>query len=233
VAFRLDLSCGATSQCLLLLPPFRDMACVAYDYVRQKEAFVRQSRSLVWSLSLVFLAIAPAYAQEYLPLAVGNRWVLRNSKLPDKPFTIEITQQKGEGYRFASTTPWGRSGWTLINRGGKYFMTEYGNSNDQWMPIPDGNLYFDFSSPAGSKWSNQLGVHAVVSTSVQVRSANRTFDHCVQIKHTTGKTDTVFTFGPGVGFVQFGEGAEAFVLDENSSNLPGRRMSSPRVQSSA
>ncbi len=186
---------------------------------------MKQNRSLVWSLSLVFLAIVPACAQEYLPLAVGNRWVLRNSKLADKPFTIEITQQKGEAYRFASTTPWGRSGWALINRGGKYFMTEYGNSNDQWMPISDGNLYFDFSSPAGSKWSNQLGVHTVVSTNVQVRSAKSTFDHCVQIKHTSGKTDTVFTFAPGVGFVQFGEGAEAFVLDEASSNLPGAGIS--------
>jgi len=186
---------------------------------------MRWNRSFAWLLSLVFLAITPAYAQDYIPLAVGNRWVLRDLRHADKPFIIEITQQNDRGYRFTSTTPWGRSGWTLVNRGGKYFMTEYGNSSDQWAPIPDGTLYFDFSSPAGSKWSNQLGAHNVVSTSLQVRSASRTFDHCIQIKHSIGKSDTVFTFAPGVGFVQFGEGAGAFVLDEASSSLPGAGIS--------
>jgi hypothetical protein len=48
----------------------------------------------------------------------------------------------------------------------------------------------------------------------------------IGIKQVSGKASFYYTFAPGVGFVQFGEGRDAFVLDASSSRLPGNKTAS-------
>ena len=182
---------------------------------------MKRIRTLAGCIVLVGAAFISLQAQDYLPLSVGNRWVLRNAQHPDKPVTFEVTQRDGSGYRLTSTTPWGRSEWTLEGHDAKFYMTAYGNGNGQVAPIPPGTLFFDLSSAAGTKWSNRLGKLSVTSTSIVVSTSGGTFERCIQIRHHYGKSTSVFTFAPGIGFVQFGEGTQAFVLDDSASVLPG------------
>jgi len=183
-------------------------------------------RKLSWFAVILVCAFTLAGAQDYLPLSVGTKWVLRNPQHPERPVTFEVTQRVGDGFRIRSTTPFGASEWTLENHGGKYYMTEYGNGNGQVMQIPSGTLYFDLGSPAGTRWSNKLGKLSVTSTAMAVTSSSGRFERCIQIKHDFGGGASVFTFAPGIGFVQFGEGRDAFVLDEGASDLPGRTRNS-------
>jgi hypothetical protein len=155
----------------------------------------------------------------YLPLSIGYKWVLRNAR-QNKPVIFEVVERDGDGFRIRSITPWGLSEWTLVGRNGQYFMTGYGTGNGM-MPVPDGTLYFDFSRRAGTKWSNQLGTLTVASGNFVVHSAAKSYTDCVMIIHKYPGGSSAFTFSKEVGFVQFGEGSNAFVLDESASNLPG------------
>jgi hypothetical protein len=157
----------------------------------------------------------------YLPLDPGSKWVLRNAR-EKKPVIFEVVQQDGNGVRVRSTTPWGMSEWTLAERKRQFFMTEYGTGSGM-MPIPEGTLYFDFARSAGTEWSNSLGTLSIASTRLEVKSASQTYPNSVQIRHKHPGGASVFTFAKGIGFVQFGEGSGAFVLDESASNLPGPR----------
>ena len=172
---------------------------------------------LVWTLWPVGAAEP---ATDYLPLAVGMKWVLR-SPHQAKPVVFEVLQQDGDGYRLRSTNPWGSSEWTLAYQAGKLLMTAYGTGGDM-MPLADKPVYLDFTKPAGTKWSNSLGELTVVSRTAVVRSHGETYSDCVQIRHKArGGASLVFTFAKGVGYVQFGEGGSAFVLEKSESRLSG------------
>ncbi len=182
------------------------------------------TRTLILRVLVVvlWLGILTGFAQDatYLPLSVGKRWVLRNPR-ERKPILFEVTQQDGKGLRVRSKTPWGLSEWTLVEgEKGQFVMTGYGVGKGM-MPIPDDTPFFDFSRPAGTTWSNKLGTLTVVSRTAVVKSAGNTYSDCVRISHKFPGGMSVFTFAKGIGFVQFGEGANAFVLDEPASNLSG------------
>src|SRR5438874_9257956 len=165
------------------------------------------------------LAPQPA-AASYLPLAIGHKWVLvnRNQKTP---VVFEVVRQENEGFLLRSTTPWGSSEWTLSQDGDKFFMMSYGvGTGGARMPMPDGPLYLDFGQAAGEKWSNALGTLRVVSRSAVVRSQTRTYSDCLEIEHKAKNTRLSSTFARGIGYVQFGQGKAAFVLDEAVSRLP-------------
>lgn len=156
-------------------------------------------------------------ANGYLPLSVGLKWVLRHPSQAT-PVTFEVVAEEQGGHRVRSTTPWGVSEWTLVEGDGTYQMVAYGTGGPM-QPLPNKPLYLDFTRPAGGKWSGQLGALSVVSRSATVRSAGRTYADCVQIRQGSGG-NLLFTFAKGVGYVQFGEGSGAFVLDESASTLP-------------
>jgi len=175
------------------------------------------------ALSLVLLGSAAA--QDYLPFFVGSKWVLRNPS-QSTPVVFEAEQQDGDGMRFRATTPWNVSEWTLVNHGGQYFMTAYGEGNGLG-PVPGGTLYFDFTRPGGTKWSNKLGQLSITSKNANVEAGGHTFTNCVEIKHSYGKGYSQFTFAPGVGFVQFSASGVTFVLDPSASTLPGQPAPKP------
>jgi hypothetical protein len=95
------------------------------------------------------------------------------------------------------------------------------------MPLPDNPLYFDFNQKQGGKWSNSLGKFEVVKRAAIVKSAAREYRDCIQIRHQPKGGNLLFTFAPGVGFVQFGEGNLAFILDESESRLSPGAAESP------
>ena len=163
--------------------------------------------------------VAPNPAASYLPLQPGLKWVLRSAR-EQKPVVFEVIRQEEQAFVLRSTTPWGMSEWTLLPQGDQYLMTAYGVGGPM-MPLPKHPLYLDFSQSAGSKWSNMLGTLIVLSRSTEVRADGHSYGDCVQIRHKAGP-NLVFTFARGVGYVQFGDGPKAFVLDESSSTLPGK-----------
>lgn len=179
------------------------------------------TRSIV--IGVTCLASLPLLAQQansYLPLAVGNKWVLRNTG-DREPVVFEVIRRETDGFVIRSTTPWGSTRWTLSDDGGKFYMTGYGNGpTGPMMPLPAGPVYLDFNRAPGDKWSNALGSVTMISKSAVVETPDRTWSDCVQIEHKSKSSKLVSTFAQGVGYVQFGEGNGAYTLDVSSSTLP-------------
>lgn len=171
---------------------------------------------------LQFPLLAQAPSANYLPVFVGAKWVLR-SPLLVTPVVLQVTQQNSLGFLFVATYPWGSTEWTLTGQGGIWSMTSYG-ANGQMMPLSGKPVYLDFTQPQGAQWSNSLGVLSVVSRTATIKAGAVTYTDCIEINHQAGGTNLFFGFASGVGYVQFGEGASAFVLDPSSSNLPSAQV---------
>jgi hypothetical protein len=180
----------------------------------------RSLRSVIVGVALLVVQL-PAFAADYLPLEVGNKWVLRNAG-SRKPVVIEVVSQDGGSYHISFSNPWGANDWGLEARGNKVFMTGYG-ANGQLAPVPDETVFFDFSTRSGASWENTIGKLSVNKTGLAVRAGSNTFQNCIQIKQVSGGTSFYYAFAPGIGFVQFGEGKNAFTLDVSESKLPSGR----------
>jgi hypothetical protein len=174
--------------------------------------------------TVLYVAIAGVAAaqsverpESYLPLASGAKWVLKNPR-QGTPAVFEVVEKKPLGYKIRSSHPWGSSEWTLTWQGEGLAMTEYGQGGPM-MPLDDRPIYFDFGQNQGGKWKNRLGEFVLESRNLRVSGNRETFENCIQIRHKSG--NLVFAFAKGVGFVQFGEGGSAFVLDRSESLVPG------------
>jgi hypothetical protein len=78
-------------------------------------------------------------------------------------------------------------------------------------------VYWDFTAPKGAQWSNKIGKMSVLSRENNVQTKEKVFTDVIEIR----ENNQFWSFAPGVGFVQFGEGDSAFVLDPSASNLVG------------
>lgn len=172
---------------------------------------------------LAFLCFVTPYtlaqgqtAEAYLPLREGNRWVLRHASAK-QPVSFEVLSRDGDGYRIRFESPFGSNDWTLVPQSGKVLLARFGK-NGQMMDLPANSLYFDFTAPQGGSWDMTAGKMTVLSRNFVVQTATRRYESAIQIRQ--GK-NLLFTFAPNVGFVQFGEGKNAFLLDEKASRLPG------------
>lgn len=189
------------------------------------ENVLRKCARLTPALPLVVIVIALAIpvlsAQDgtrgYLPLSQGKKWVLKNPR-QNRPIEIEVVGEKNGEYHVRFTSPWNSADWKLTPRDGMVALTGYG-ANGQTMPLPAGTVFFDFVSRQGKSWSNQAGKLAVAARGLTVHGAVRSYPDCVTIRQEAGGSKFFYTFSAGVGFVQFGEGANAFVLDESASRL--------------
>ncbi len=142
---------------------------------------------------------------------------------------FEVVQKDDGGVHIRSSYPWGSSEWKLVLENDKGYLTAYGSGNSGLMPLSDRPLYLDFTRRAGESYTNRLGTFTIRSRTAVVQAGSETFRDCLQIQHRTGKTSLFFTFAPGIGYVQFGEGKSAFVLDRSASTLPGRETSPGRA----
>jgi hypothetical protein len=174
-----------------------------------------------WTISILLLCFGSFLsAADYLPLQADAQWVLKHPGATT-PVTIEITSKSGSAYRVVFTHPWGENEWDLEQRGNKIYMTGYGQ-HGQIAPMPADTVFFSFAGNQGESWKNAIGTLSVVSTHASVSAQGKSFNDCIQIRQVSGKTSFYYTFAPGIGFVQFGEGRDAFVLDAGSSRLPGQ-----------
>ena len=158
-------------------------------------------------------------AASYLPLTGGHKWVLRAPGQP-APAVFQVIQTAGNQATMQAITPWGSSEWTLTPVSGRFEITAFGTGGNM-APLPDHPVYLDFSSPAGTQWSNSLGTLTVVSRSLTVRVGTQTYNNCIQIRHQgVAGADLRFTFAPNVGYVQFIAGPFTFSLEAGASSLP-------------
>ncbi len=161
-------------------------------------------------------AAAAAPADDYLPLQPGVKWTLRTPApaLRDKPVVLEVVAKDDAAYRIRFTNPWNSVEWVLIKDGSRIYMKAAvigGTRAD----LPDKTLYFDLSASDGASWSNAIGKIKVEGPALRVQTPAGTFDRCIRFRETTkGGDDMVWTLAPGVGFVQFGEGPFAFLLEK-------------------
>jgi hypothetical protein len=156
-------------------------------------------------------------ARDYFPLAQGKKWVLKSPR-QNRPIELEVVGEENGEYHVRFTSPWNSADWKLKPRDGIVALTGYG-ANGQTMPLPAGTVFFDFVSRQGMAWSNQAGKLAVAARGVTVHSAATSYPDCITIRQEAGGSKFFYTFSAGVGFVQFGEGPNAFVLDESASRL--------------
>jgi hypothetical protein len=180
--------------------------------------FFTARRRLVQYVLCIMGLCGIAQAADYLPLQANTRWVLKNPRTAT-PVTIEVVSKNGDTYRVRFSDPWGENEWDIEKRNSTVYMTAYGQ-NGKLAPMPPNTAFFNFSPGQGEKWTNAIGTLSVVNTHALVKTRDTTFPDCIQIKQISGKTSFLYTFAPGIGFVQFGEGNDAFFLDTNGSTLP-------------
>jgi hypothetical protein len=190
-----------------------------------RHAFAASFAALLLFLFLSFAAGTisshpqAAANSEYLPLAPGKHWVLR-SPSTSKPIDLRVADHEHGAYQLEFNNPWVNSVMHLEPAGQQILLRAL-SMGGQTKPFPDPPVYFDFGLAEGKQWSNSIGAMTILSRHRTVQ-AGHTYHDCIEIKEVDSKGSQLFwTFAPGVGFVQFGEGKGAFVLDEKSSDLTG------------
>ncbi|MGB8472917.1 MAG: hypothetical protein WCE61_02390 [Candidatus Acidiferrum sp.] len=157
--------------------------------------------------------------KDYLPLSIGKRWVLRSPTTP-KPIVLRVVGEEHGSYLLEFNNPWISSVMLLEPKDQKILLKAL-TMGGQTKPYPDPPVYFDFGAVDGQKWSNSIGTMSIVSRHRTV-NAGRSYHNCLEIKEVDPNGSQLFwAFAPGVGFVQFGEGKWAFILDEKASDLVG------------
>lgn len=151
----------------------------------------------------------------YLPLDQGRRWVLR-SPASSKPIVFEVLSAKAGVVRLRFDNPWISREFRLISRAGRIYVTAL-TTNGRTAELPAGALYWDTTAQEKQTWSSPIGQYQVVSRHKKVQAMGREFEDCIEIKETNERGDQLYwTFAPNAGFVQFGEGKDAFVLESTA-----------------
>jgi hypothetical protein len=148
---------------------------------------------------------------DYLPLDQGRRWLLK-SPSSSKPIVLEVMSGNAGAVQLRFENPWITSELRLIPRDGKIYVAAL-TMNGQTAQLPPETLYWDTTAPEKARWSSPIGKYQIVSRNKRVKAMGRDFEDCVQIEETNKQGNKLYwTFAPNVGFVQFGEGKDAFVL---------------------
>jgi hypothetical protein len=191
----------------------------------------RLAAALPLTLVVITLTLPVLSAQNgtggYLPLSQGRRWVLKNPN-QNRPIELAVVGNQNGEYHLRFTSPWNSADWKLTPHDGIVAMTGYG-ANGQTMPLPADTIFFDFVSKQGKSWSNQAGKFTVVARGRTVNGSGKSYQDCITIRQEAGGSKFLYTFSPEAGFVQFGEGAGAFVLDESASEMSARAPASGAV----
>jgi hypothetical protein len=170
--------------------------------------------ALVWAFAS---CRAPYRDVNYLPLDQGRRWVLR-SPASSKPIVLEVLSAKAGDVQLRFDNPWISSDLRLISRGGRVYV------------VPPGTLYWDTTAQEKQTWSSPIGRYRVVSRHKKVRAMGRDFEDCLESEETNQQGNQLYwTFAPDTGFVQFGEGKDAFVLDGTARRESAATSASPRA----
>lgn len=178
----------------------------------------------MFRIAFVLLLASNLYAlaeSAYLPLVEGKRWVLRSGS---NRMSMEVVGRENDTYRVRWDNPWIAAEFKLRPVGGKIYLTGLA-MNGQTVPMPQDTVYWDFEAREGEKYASAIGNFAVITRTKQVNG----YRNCVQIRETNKQGQQLFwTFAPGIGFVQFGEGRGAFVLESSPNSGEGSNPVSSR-----
>ena len=162
----------------------------------------------------------------YLPLNQGSRWVLR-SRSSSKRIVLEVLAAQAGKVRLRFDNPWIPSELDLISEDGRIYITAV-TANGQTSGLPPGTLYWDTTAHERQTWASPIGQYQVVSRHKKVRAVGRDFENCLEIEETNEKGDKLYwTFAPDAGFVQFGEGKDAFILESAATHQAPQASSEP------
>jgi hypothetical protein len=151
----------------------------------------------------------------YLPLNEGKRWSLR-SPSSSKPITLSVLSAQAGRIRLRFDNPWISSELWLTSLDGRVYVNAVA-MNGQTAGLPPNTLYWDTSAHEKQTWSSSIGHYQVVSRHKKVRAMGRDFENCIEIEETNREGNRLYwTFAPDTGFVQFGEGKDAFVLESTA-----------------
>ena len=169
--------------------------------------------TLVWALVACRPMVRTSNGDvNYLPLNQGSRWVLRSPSRA-KPIVLEVLAAQGSKVRLRFDNPWIPSELDLISHDGRIYVTAV-TANGQTSGLPPGTLYWDTTAHDKQTWASPIGQYQVVSRHKKVRALGRDFENCLEIEETNERGERLYwTFAPDAGFVQFGEGKDAFILE--------------------
>lgn len=123
----------------------------------------------------------------------------------------EVVGKTGETFEVKWENPWVRATFGFRVSGAKILLDSL-DMGQGVMKMPPDTAYFDFSKNPGESWSNVLGTMTVLRKDTVNAPAGK-YESSITIRaRDTKKTDTFWTFAPGVGPVQFGQGRDAFLL---------------------
>ncbi len=160
---------------------------------------------------LIGASVCGAQQPTYLPLEANSRWELHATAL-SQPMLFTVGRVNGPVFQVKWQNPWTNAEFAFEESGQQVLLRGVDLGNGM-AAMPPGTVYFDFGKKAGSQWSNAVGHFVVVSTRLTVKTAAGTFASCIEISATDSHGGKTFwTFAPGIGFVQFGEGPSAFLL---------------------
>jgi hypothetical protein len=164
----------------------------------------------------------------YLPLDQGRRWVLR-SPASSKPIVLEVIASKADVVQLLFDNPWISSELRLLAREGRIYVTAL-TMNGQTADLPPGTLYWDITAAEKQTYASSIGQYQIVSRHKTVKAMGRAFQDCVEIEETNKKGDKLYwTFAPDTGFIQFGEGKDAFILESVTAGGKSREPAPPKV----
>jgi hypothetical protein len=173
------------------------------------------------SFLLVF-CVGSIYAQSnVLPLADSNEWILR-SPYVSTPVTMRVESDSvlpGGKRRISllSTNMWGSYSYVLtIGSSGP--ILEGITSNGATTHFIDPLSWFGTNMASNTPWITPFGTMTLVSKTDTVETATKTYVNCWHYQVSSDTSVQDWWLAPNVGFVQFGTGPAAFVLDTVTLN---------------
>jgi hypothetical protein len=173
-------------------------------------------RRTVIQLGLTILSLGLIEGQttsNVIPLAAGNQWTLR-SPYVTSPVVMQVQsdQMMGDKRRVVLSfgSLWGNLSY-ILNPSSTGVGLEGVIYNGATSHFEDSVGWFGTSSP--NPWSTPFGQVALVSTTETVQTSRGQYQNCWHYQIGTGPSAQHWYLAPGVGFVQFGMGPAAFVLE--------------------
>ncbi|MBN9657909.1 MAG: hypothetical protein J0H49_07010 [Acidobacteria bacterium] len=172
------------------------------------------SSSFLAAITFLIFCLVPLSAQEYLPLALGNRWVLTNSYQAN-PMSLEVVSDEvlaaKRRVRVRFTNPW--TNYDFVFNPGTDGISLEGlaiGSEVYFLSAPQ--LIFPKTGTAGTIWNTSFGSVTLVSTSTTVVTPGRTYTNCRRFSVNLYGGAMDWVLADGVGYVQIGTGPGAFTL---------------------
>lgn len=170
--------------------------------------------SFLGAIAFLICCLTPLSAQEYLPLALGNRWVLSNS-YQATPMSLEVVSDEvlaaKRRVRVRFTNPW--TNYDFVFNPGTDGISLEGlalGSEVYYLSAPA--IIFPKTGTVGTVWNTSFGSVTLVSSSATVVTPTKTYTGCRRFSVNLYGGVMDWYLADGVGYVQIGTGAGAFTL---------------------